>query len=385
MKKRSPAFKIRWIPLGSDIVNYETAIETMQKKQSLGMKPGLSNISALLSKMGDPQEKLRIIHIAGTNGKGTVAALISNALSDCGLKTGLFTSPWVVDYREQIQINGSFIPEDRFAAYVERYAGEPVTEFELLTAIMYQYFADEQVDYAVVECGMGGALDATNAFFRPELAVITSVSMDHTAFLGNTVKEIAAQKAGIIKENCVCVLYPNPHCEDVFAQRCKETNSRLIRVPQQNDFKKNNLAVAKECVAYRHQCARLEYPSLPARQEMFGGVMLDGAHNENGARALLDHLPFENIAAVISMMADKDCNAYLKVIAPRCRRIITTETSNPRTLPAENLAAIAGRYCNSVTCEKNPHRALELAKQENMFVLVCGSFFLARDLRKDLI
>ena len=145
----------------------------MQKKQSLGMKPGLSNISALLSQMGDPQEKLRIIHIAGTNGKGTVAALISNALSDCGLKTGLFTSPWVVDYREQIQINGSFIPEDRFAAYVERYAGEPVTEFELLTAIMYQYFADEQVDYAVVECGMGGALDATNAFSRPELAVIT--------------------------------------------------------------------------------------------------------------------------------------------------------------------------------------------------------------------
>lgn len=366
-------------------MNYETAMEIIQKKQSLGIKPGLSNVRSLLSKMGDPQEKLRVIHIVGTNGKGTVANLIANALADCGLKTGLFTSPWVVDYREQIKINGSFIPEDRFTEYIERYCDEPVTEFELLTAVMYKYFADEEVDYAVVECGMGGALDATNAFNHPELAVITSVSMDHTSFLGNTVKEIAAQKAGIIKDNCVCVLYPNEHCEDVFEKRCAETGSRLIKIPQQKDFKKNNLAVAKECIAYLHQCAHIEYPSLPARQEMFGCVMLDGAHNENGARALLDNLPPQNITAVISMMADKDCDAYLKIIAPRCRRIITTETSNPRTLPAENLAEIAGRYCNSVTYVKNPHEALELARKENMFILVCGSFFLARDIRKDLI
>lgn len=366
-------------------MNYETAIEIMQKKQSLGVKPGLSSVSSLLSKMGDPQEKLKIIHIAGTNGKGTVANLIANALDDCGYKTGLFTSPWVVDYREQIKINGSSIPQERFSQYVSEYESEPVTEFELLTAIMYKYFADEKVDYAVVECGMGGALDATNAFTRPELAVITSVSMDHTAFLGKTVKEIAAQKAGIIKNNSVCVLYPNKHCEEVFEKRCAETGSRLIKIPQYNDFKKNNLAVAKECLAYLHQCAHMEYPVLPARQEMLGGVMLDGSHNENGARALLNNLPPEHITAVIAMMADKDCNAYLKIIAPRCRRIITTETSNPRTLAAENLAEIAGRYCNSVSYEKDPHKALMLAKKEKMFVLVCGSFFLARDIRKDLI
>ena len=327
-------------------MDYQTALDIMQNKQSLGIKPGLSSIKSLLAKMGDPQEKIKIIHIAGTNGKGTVANLISNGLVSCGLKTGLFTSPWVTDYREQIQLNGNFIPKERFAYYVEQYYTEPVTEFELLTAIMFRYFADENVDYAVVECGMGGALDATNAFTRPEVAVITSVSMDHTAFLGNTVKEIAAQKAGIIKDNSVCVLYPNPLCEEIFEERCKQTGSRLIKIKQQHDFRKNNLAVARECMAYLGQCAHLDYPVLPARQERFGNILLDGAHNENGAHALVDSLPLENITAVIAMMADKDCDSYLKIIAPRCRKIITTETSNPRTLAAENLAEIAGRYCN---------------------------------------
>lgn len=366
-------------------MDYQTALEIMQNKQSLGIKPGLSSIKSLLAKMGDPQEKIKIIHIAGTNGKGTVANLISNGLVSCGLETGLFTSPWVTDYREQIQLNGNFIPKERFAYYVEQYYTEPATEFELLTAIMFRYFADENVDYAVVECGMGGALDATNAFTRPEVAVITSVSMDHTAFLGNTVKKIAAQKAGIIKDNSVCVLYPNPHCEEIFEERCKQTGSRLIKIKQQHDFRKNNLAVARECMAYLGQCAHLDYPVLPARQERFGNILLDGAHNENGAHALVDSLPLENITAVIAMMADKDCDSYLKIIAPRCRKIITTETSNPRTLAAENLAEIAGRYCNCVSFEKDPHKALELAKRENMFTLVCGSFFLARDVRKDLI
>lgn len=358
----------------------------MQQKESLGIKPGLSNVSSLLSKMGDPQERLRIIHIAGTNGKGTVASLIAGGLESCGLKVGLFTSPWVVDYREQISINGEYIPENRFAEYVCQYTNEPATEFELLTAIMYKYFYDEQVDYAVVECGMGGELDSTNAFTHPELCVITSVSLDHMDFLGDSLQKIASQKAGIIKENSVCILYPNPHCESVFSEKCTQTGSRLIRVKDSGSFRANNLAVAKECMAYLHQCVQLEYPSLPARQEMIGpSLMLDGAHNVNGAMALYSVLPDQNITAVISMMADKDCDSYLRIIAPRCKKIITTETSNRRTLPAERLAAIARNYCSNVICEKIPLQAVELAKKDDHFVLVCGSFFLARDVRKDLI
>ena len=367
-------------------MNYENAIEIMQQKESLGIKPGLSNVSSLLAKMGDPQEQLRIIHIAGTNGKGTVANLIAGGLADCGLKVGFFTSPWVVDYREQIQINGEYIPENRLADYVCAYQNEPATEFELLTAIMYKYFYDEQVDFAVVECGMGGAYDSTNAFSHPELCVITSVSMDHMNFLGDSLYKIASQKAGIIKENCTCILYPNPHCESVFAEKCAQTESRLIKVHEQGDFRSNNLAVAKECMAYLHQCVQLEYPVLPARQEMIHDhIMLDGAHNVNGAMALYSALPDKNISAVISMMADKDCNAYLKIIAPRCKKIIATQASNRRALPAEMLAAIARNYCPDVIVEKVPSCAVELAKQENHFILVCGSFFLARDVRKDLI
>lgn len=367
-------------------MDYEHALDIMNQKQSLGIKPGLSNVSALLAKMGNPQEKLKIIHIAGTNGKGTVAGMIAAGLSQCGLKAGLFTSPWVEDYREQIQIGGEYIPRERFAGYVSQYDQEPVTEFELLTAIMYKYFYDEQVDYAVVECGMGGALDSTNAFSRPELCVVTSVSMDHMDFLGENINKIAIQKAGIIKENSVCVLYPNPHCEAVFAEKCAQTNSRLIRVKDKGDFKANNLAAAKECLAYLGHCAQLEYPRLPARQEMINdNLMLDGAHNISGALALDSVLPDKNITAVVAMMADKDCDSYLRIIAPRCKRIIATETSNRRTLPAEMLAAIAKNYCRDVICEKAPLSAVKLAMNDENFVLVCGSFFLARDVRKDLI
>ena len=144
-------------------MDFNTAENFIINKQSLGIKPGLSRIEKLLRKMGNPQESLKIIHIAGTNGKGSVAAMIANALQKNGFKTGLFTSPWVTEYREQIQINGEFIPKSDFAEYVAAYKDADATEFELLTAIMYKYFADEAVDYAVVECGMGGLGDSTNA------------------------------------------------------------------------------------------------------------------------------------------------------------------------------------------------------------------------------
>ena len=149
-------------------MQYEQALEIIKAKQSLGIKPGLSAVEALLKKMGSPQENLRVIHIAGTNGKGTVANLIASGLSACGLRVGLFTSPWVVDYREQISINGAYIPKERLCEYISLYGGEGVTEFELLTAVMYKYFYEERVDYAVVECGMGGKLDATNALSHPD-------------------------------------------------------------------------------------------------------------------------------------------------------------------------------------------------------------------------
>lgn len=367
-------------------MNYTDALNLICSKQRLVIKTGLSRVDTLLNKMGNPQNQIKVIHIAGTNGKGTVSNMIADSLIKCGYKVGLFTSPWITDYREQIQINGKFIPENAFADYVQQYKDEDVTEFEFLTAIMYRYFADEKVDYAVVECGMGGKGDSTNVVQHPELCVITSVSIDHTNFLGTTLEEIAAEKAGIIKENSMVVLYPNTACEKIFENRCMETNSRLIKVRDMGNFKDNNLETASQCLAFLRQCVHLNYVQLPARQEYIGdNMMIDGAHNKDGALALRDFLPNKKITAVIGMMKDKDIDAYLKILAPHFEKIITVTVDNPRSISASDLAEIAKKYCNNVEICENPHIAVSLAKQDNNFILICGSFYLAREIRKDLI
>ncbi len=366
-------------------MNYSDALNLILSKQRLGIKPGLSRVKKLLDAMGNPQSDLKIIHIAGTNGKGTVANAISNALTSVGLKIGLFTSPWITDYREQIQINNTFIPESVFAEYVNEYQDCDLTEFEFLTAIMYKYFSDEKVDYAVVECGMGGLGDSTNAIENSALSVITSVSIDHTDFLGSTIEEIAAQKAGIIKQNGICVLYPNRKCENVFEKKCLELNAKLVKVPERGNYQQNNLSTAN--AALRELgfdiCAKI--PHIPARTEMINGIMLDGAHNTDGAAALKSALPNGKIAAIIGMMEDKDVAGYLSVIAPLCDMIIAVRPSNSRAMDCEKLASVASEYCNNAFPCENIFEALNLLREQKCFKLICGSFYLARDVRKMLL
>ena len=355
---------------------YNEALNFILGKQSLGLMPGLTRIMKLLETMGNPQNDIKIIHIAGTNGKGTVAKTINNALIDSGNKVGLFSSPWIDDYREQIQINNEFISEEDFASYVDKYKDNDCTEFEFLTAIMYKYFADSKVDYAVVECGMGGKGDSTNVE-QSNISVITSISLDHTAFLGDTVEKIAEEKSGILRKNSTCVLYPNPDIEHIFEGKCKN----LVAVNEHGDFKKNNLATANAVlellgVPTVEQCAE-----LPARQEYIGSVMLDGAHNKNGAQALEPYLPNGKVTAVIGMMKDKDVDGYLSIIAPHLNRIITTTPNNPRSMPAEDLKQLAQKYCNDVVVADSSNEAVALAKQDENFKLVCGSFYLAREVR----
>lgn len=355
---------------------YNEALNFILGKQSLGIMPGLTRIMNLLETMGNPQNDIKIIHIAGTNGKGTVAKTINNALIDSGHKVGLFSSPWIDDYREQIQINNEFISEEDFASYVDKYKDNDCTEFEFLTAIMYKYFADSKVDYAVVECGMGGKGDSTNVE-QSNISVITSISLDHTAFLGDTVEQIAEEKSGILRENSTCVLYPNPNVEHIFDGKCK----KLINVKEQGNFKKNNLATANAVlkilgVPTVEQCAQ-----LPARQEYIGSVMLDGAHNKNGAQALEPYLPNGKVTAVIGMMKDKDVDGYLSIIAPHLNRIITTTPDNSRSMPVEELKHLAQKYCKDVVAVDSSNEAVALAKQDENFKLVCGSFYLAREVR----
>lgn len=362
-------------------MKYSDALDIIIKKQSLGIKPGLDRMKRLLEIMGNPQDDIRILHIAGTNGKGTVAYTIAKTLMHNGFKTGLFTSPWVINYREQIQINGDFIPEDTLASYVEQYQAYDATEFELLTAIMYKYFSDEKVDYAVVECGMGGLEDATNVE-KDNLAVITSISLDHVELLGDTIEKIARQKAGIIRENSVCVLYPNPTVENIFEDICKQKNTRLIKVPDEGDYISNNLETAVKVIFEMglNLPVIIEYP--PARFECIHGVFIDGGHNPSAARALINTPPYINKeVAVIGMMADKDIDGYISIIAPKCKKIIATTPDNPRAMPARELKTVADKYCPDVTVIENPAVAV---KQPGVS-LVCGSFFLARDVREILL
>ena len=207
-------------------MTYEAAIQLIKQKQSLGVQPGLSRMLAAMEKTGSVQNKLQVIHVAGTNGKGTVCAAVADGLYRAGYRVGVFSSPWVTDFREQITVDGRMIPKQDFADCVEVFAKEPLTEFELITAVMYLYFYRCGVDYAVVECGMGGAGDCTNVLAHPTVCAFAKVALDHTAFLGDTVEAIAREKSGIIKSGCPVVLYPHIAAKDVFLEQCRARCSR---------------------------------------------------------------------------------------------------------------------------------------------------------------
>lgn len=339
-------------------MDYSEALNIIQKKQSLGIKPGLSRIETFLNSIDNPQDKIRIIHIAGTNGKGTVANTIASALMKNGYRVGLFTSPYIIDYREQIQINNEYIAKDRLADYVEKYHDNDLTEFELLTAIMYKYFCDENVDFAIVECGMGGRGDATNVEKR-NIAVLCSISLDHTNFLGNTVEEITKEKEGIIKPDCPCFRYEST-----------------------GDFNKDNLTLAKKVIKHLGLNDDIELVRPLARQQKIGNVLVDAGHNVEAGKALEPLL--SNEVALIGMMADKNVDGYLDLVARKCKMIITTTPNNPRSMNSNELKTIAEKYCDNVISVENPLDAIDYAKK-NGLTLVCGSFYLIREIIKELL
>lgn len=346
------------------ISNYSDAIEYLKNKQSLGIKPGLERIINCLDALNNPQDKYKIIHVAGTNGKGTVAATVAKALTDSGFKVGLFTSPWVVDYREQIQLNGEFISKDALTELVSEFESinTDCTEFECLTAFAYRYFEKQGVDYAVIECGMGGKGDSTNVE-KENLAVITSISLDHTDFLGGTIQEIAEEKSGILRKNCTCILY-NDELSGIFKDKC----AKLVTGGLNDNLSLVNAVLNELGVNAVNSLVR-----LPARQERKGKVLIDGGHNLAAANALA---PLVNgDVALIGMMRDKDVHGYLSVIASRCSKVIATNVNNSRAISAEELAAVAKNYCSNVEICDNPANALKLKP-----TLICGSFYLIREI-----
>ena len=348
----------------TQISSYDDAIEYLKQKQSLGIKPGLERIKATLDVLLNPQDSYKTIHVAGTNGKGAVAATIAKALQDSGYKVGLFTSPWVTDYREQIQINGEFISEETFfrCARALQLIGTDCTEFECLAVMAYLYFKIQKVDYAVIECGMGGAGDATNVE-KKNLSVITSISLDHTDFLGSTIDEITEEKSGILRKNCTCVLY-NDELKNHFEGKCSKLITGGI-----ND----NLSLVNAALNELGEKPANSLVKLPARQEYKNGILLDGGHNLAAAQMLAPVI--SNEIAIIGMMRDKDIDGYLSQIAPKCKQIITVNVNNSRAISSPELASYAKKYCNNVIIADNPADALRYNP-----TLICGSFYLIREI-----
>ncbi len=419
-------------------MNYPQALQFIHSLDRFGIRPGLERIEALCHELGDPQERLAFVHVGGTNGKGSVSTMLSEMLRAEGKRVGLFTSPYVVHFLERIQVGGKPVSEAAFAETVTRL--EPIvaelakqgmqpTEFEVITAAAFDLFAAASCDVVVLEVGLGGRLDSTNVIDTPLVSVITSVSLDHMAILGDTVEQIAAEKAGIIKPNGRTVCYPDQPggVMNVIRSACIDKQNSLT-VPELAAVQtvKNDLFGTRffyEGTEYEtamggaHQiknavtaieAARLlgvSLPSvqvglkrakLPARQEVIHEkplVLLDGGHNEDGGRVLAESLKQAGltgrVTAVLGMMADKSIDDYLKNVAPLCKKIVAVPVAdNLRAQTAEKLRAMAEPYCPAVTACDNACKAIDLVKSEipeGECLLVCGSLYLAGETRMHLI
>lgn len=419
-------------------MTYEEAVSKINSLLRFGMQPGLERIEELLRRMGNPQKKLRFVHVAGTNGKGSTCALLSSVLTKAGYKTGRFTSPFVTEFRERMQIDDEMISEEDLARIlnevyplVEQMAGEGlvITEFELITALAFAWFYEKRCDVVVLEVGLGGRFDATNVIDCPLLSVICSISLDHTAILGDTVEQIAFEKCGILKRGGAAVVYPvQPgRAMDVIREQAREkrcalrvTKLDLVKVLEKglrgsklshrgmtlflpfigehqvknaetvltaiDLLRQRGLQISDEAVKEGVAAAK-----LPARLELLSEqpvVLLDGAHNPGGAEALGDaikaYLPGKRVVGVMGMLSDKDSGAALHTLGPLFSSIITLEPDSPRALKSEDLAKRAREYCADVIPLHDYQEAFSqalLKAGEDGAVVICGSLYLAGAIR----
>ncbi len=408
-------------------MNYNEALSYIHSLLVFGSKPGLERISELLSKLGNPQDDLKFIHVAGTNGKGSTCNMLSSVYKKAGYKVGLYTSPYIVDFRERIQLNGEYIPKEDLARLTKTVMETEieVTEFEFITALAFLWYSEQKCDIVILEVGLGGRFDATNIIKAPLCSVIMKIDYDHTAILGDTIDKIAFEKCGIIKDDCPVVSYPlqAPAAMEVIASSAKNLtlpDTEKIKVLDSSikgnsfmykdiPFKTKligahqiyNAVTAIEAVAVAGLPVEAEAltegigtATVPARLELISDdpiVFLDGAHNPNGAEALSEFMKNYSgeIVAVMGMMADKNCKGFLSEVLKYCSDVITvTVKENPRTISAEDLADLAKEFCASVTVAESYSKALDIAKAKTNNkkpLFVFGSLYLAGAIREELI
>lgn len=408
-------------------MTYEKVLSSIHSRRTFsGGGPTLERIGRLMNALGNPQEDYRCVHVAGTNGKGSLCAFMNSILLECGYRVGMFTSPYLRDFRERIQVCGEMISRELLVECyetvmeqeykLESSGYEPVNEFELVTAIGFLAFSRMQVDYVVLEVGLGGKSDPTNLITKPAVSCIMPVSLDHTAILGDTIPEIAGEKAGIIKPGCPVVMAKQlPEAREVFCKTAKAVGARLCET---EDFKVISAVGSGSSFLYRgeifkisllgaHQIENalvaigassvLELPLdqvrsglkkavWPGRLQLIPGspeILIDAGHNAAGIDALiaaLDQLfPGRRIVSVVAMMRDKDYSYVLPEIARRSRILLGTTVGLPRSLPPEEIKALAGCYCQAYSAE-TISSALEMAEQmadQGDLILVCGSVYAA--------
>ena len=400
-----------------------------------GSRLGLGRTRELLQKLGNPEKQLKFIHIAGTNGKGSCAAMLSSILEAAGYRVGLYTSPFINRFNERMQINHQCIPDGELAeltAYIRPFAdgmADPPTEFELITALAMVYFARHQCDIVVLEVGMGGELDSTNIIDVPEAAVIMAMGLDHVKELGPTMADIARAKAGIIKEGGRVVSYGgNPEADAVIAAACREKNASLrqpdfaaivpgdfslegqsfsykgwhdLRIPLVGAYQMKNAAVVLETVEVLRQrgwhisdeavVQGLKNTRWPARFEVLRRdpvFIVDGGHNPHGIRATAESLqrlfPGKKFTFVTGVMADKDVESILGLIVPLADQFFTVRPDNPRAMSAQELAErIRAMGAKATPCESVADGVDRAVAVEGKDGVACalGSLYMSGDVR----
>jgi dihydrofolate synthase/folylpolyglutamate synthase len=344
---------------------------------------GLERMHALLAALGEPQAGLPAVHVVGTNGKSTTTRMVEELLRAAGRSTGAYLSPHVRSWAERIRVDGAEIDLERVLEVV-RPAAEQVgaTQFETLTATALVAFRAADVDAAAIEAGLGGRHDATNVLDSARVVVLTNVSLEHTDVLGSTREAIAAEKLAVVRPGCTVVL-GDP---EWAAQATAAGAARVVVVTgeslQQSVASSRALAAAavEAFVGQRPDTSVLDTVLLPGRLERRPGEIRDGAHNPEGVRWLVEHLPPGDYTVMASILADKDVDAMLAALAGVGRRFVACRSSSPRALPADKLADHARRRFSHVEAHEQPPVALARAHALGEPVLVTGSLYLLADL-----
>lgn len=374
-------------------------ITDLASRRRFGMKPGLETIGELCRRLENPEAKIRAIHIAGTNGKGATAAIVDAALLAEGYKVGRYTSPHLLKLNERFFLNGIPIVDEVLecsASLVSEKAKdiEELTFFEALTAVAFELYAREKVDYLVLETGLGGRLDATN-IARSSLTIITKIGLDHCDWLGHSLEAIAGEKAGIIKRGIPIVLGKNSsEVIEVVKRRAEEMDAPFYYAPEiiaekdiprdyalSGAFNRENAITALAALKVMGISPRsLAEVVWPGRFQRIGRFIVDGAHNPPAAKALFESLEGE-VELIAGFCADKDVEEVLRILKPKIKRAYAVKTVNERSLGAEELSEKMRELGIEAKAKESLSAALEASRGET---LVCGSLFLAGEALKEL-